>query len=77
MKQYITTAEAVELSEQNTLTDCNTANDIYDAYTAKNASLLHCSKEWLHLCALGTVFAAGRVAGIRQERARRKSRAAV
>lgn len=69
MSQYITAEEAVKLSKQSTATDLVDAKGIYDLYLQSRAQ--EHDQEWLSAVAIATIFNAGRVAGIRQERAKR------
>lgn len=74
--EMITPLEAAELSSKyGTMDDINRADDIYKAY-------LKCKgneniSRWHFLRAIAAIYTAGRIQGIREERARRntKSRA--
>lgn len=68
MSQYITAEEAVKLSDQNTTNELCTAKDIYDLF---QQSKQEADLSWKFYNAIATVYNAGRVAGIRQERAKR------
>ena len=68
---YITPDEAIALTPYSTFADYMTARHIMRAYRAaiETGNTLF-DRDWE--CAV--IFSAGRIAGIRQERARRKSR---
>ncbi len=69
MSQYITAEEAVRLSQQNTTAEFYAAKDIYDLYQQVNKQ--EPDQKWLFACTIATIYNAGRVAGIRQERVKR------
>lgn len=73
MNQYITTGEAVKLSNQCTANDLDAAYSIYKEYLKERSKAeRQFGDEWVLYSAMAAVFNASRVAGIREERAKRK-----
>lgn len=73
MNPYITPDEAVELSTQVTVKDLNMAHDIYEKCMQKKGNEeLQFGEHWAVYSAMAVIYNAGRVSGIRTERARRK-----
>lgn len=71
--QLITTEEAVTLCIKfATLDDIDTAEDIYLAYMDKVKDTR--DKRYAEMCVLAAIYSAGRIQGIREERAKRKQR---
>lgn len=71
--QLITTEEAVTLCAKfATLDDIYTAEDIYLAYIDKVKDTR--DERYAEMCVLAAVYSAGRIQGIREERAKRRQR---
>lgn len=70
MSTYITPEEAVNLSAQTTTDDLFIAHDIYKEYMQKRGNEF--GGQWAQYAAMAAIYNAGRVAGIRAERAKRK-----
>lgn len=71
--QLITTEEAVTLCIKfATLDDVYTAEDIYLAYMDKVKDTR--DESYAEMCALAAIYSAGRIQGIREERAKRRHR---
>lgn len=66
----ITVAEALELSEHIKLSETCIAMELFDAFEDKHGSAEY--SLWNLACSVTFVYDAGRVQGIREERARRK-----
>ena len=66
----ITVAEALELSEHIKLSEMCIAMELFDALEKKHGSSKY--SLWNSACSVAFVYDAGRVQGIREERARRK-----
>lgn len=66
----ITVTEALELSKHIKLTETYIATELFSAFEKKHGSAL--LSRWNLACAVAFVYDAGRVQGIREERARRK-----
>ena len=69
-RPLITTAEALELSEHIKLPETYIANELFSAFEKRHGSAL--LSRWNLACTVAFVYDAGRVQGIREERARRK-----
>ena len=71
--QLITTEEAVTLCAKfATLDDVYTAEDIYLAYMDKVKDTR--DERYAEMCAPAAIYSAGRIQGIREERAKRRHR---
>lgn len=71
--QLITTEEAVTLCIKfATLDDVYTAEDIYLAYMDKVKDTR--DERYVEMCTLAAIYSAGRIQGIREERAKRRHR---
>ncbi|MDY2821029.1 MAG: hypothetical protein SOT37_01480 [Oscillospiraceae bacterium] len=66
----ITVAEALELSEHIKLSETCIAMELFDAFEKKHGSAEY--SLWNLACSVTFVYDAGRVQGIREERAKRK-----
>lgn len=69
MIQYITPEEATTLSKYDTFYMLEIATSIYETYILEEKS--EYGERWTQSSAIAAVYNAGRVAGIRQERAKR------
>ena len=69
MSQYITPGETVKLYGYSYPSQSEAAVDIYKAFVEDRLSKFHYVESISTICA---VFNAGRIAGIREERAKRK-----
>ena len=65
--------EAVRLSQQRTINDIIIVKDIYEAYDNENHQIRESQPFWYTLSLLSTCWNAGRIEGVRMERARRKA----
>lgn len=75
MKQYISTDEAVKLSGEVTIGMITVSHDIYESCLKKYSALIPQWPESCQFSSIAAVYNAGRIAGIRQERERRKAKA--
>lgn len=77
--QMITAKEAVTISlKAGTVNSMERALDIIDTLRAtapKFRAWIVCGDKWSFYVALGTIYEAGRIQGIREERARAKEKA--
>lgn len=69
-QSLITVAEALELSGHIKLSEMYIAMELFDAFEKKHGSAKY--SRWNLDCSVTFVYNAGRVQGIREERARRK-----
>lgn len=64
--------EAVRLGRLRTAADIRIVEDIYEAYEELNRDMRYKDPNWYTFCLLATCWNAGRIEGMRKERARRK-----
>lgn len=66
--------EAVRLGKLRTINDILIVEDIYEAYDSQKAEYRNTDPLWYTFCLLATCWNAGRIEGVRMERARRKTK---
>lgn len=66
--------EAVRLGKMRTVNDIHIAEEIYEAYDIKNHQIRDTEPYWYTFCLLAACWNAGRIEGVRMERARRKAK---
>lgn len=64
--------EAVRLGKLRTINDILIVEDIYEAYDRENLKKRDTDPLWYSFCLLAACWNAGRIEGVRMERARRK-----
>ena len=66
--------ESVRLGGLRNVEDIRIVEKIYNAYYAENYEEIERSPNWVTFCLLATCWNAGRIEGVRMERARRKTK---